>query len=60
MGIKVILSTCALNQWALDFNGNYQRILQSKATFIFIFNMTYYLVSVLFSNSWFPKTRTSK
>jgi NAD+ synthase (glutamine-hydrolysing) len=35
MGIKVILSTCALNQWALDFNGNYQRILQSKTTFIF-------------------------
>ena len=38
MGIKVILSTCALNQWALDFNGNYQRIVQSKTTFLF--NMT--------------------
>ena len=29
MGRKVILSTCSLNQWALDFNGNYKRILQS-------------------------------
>lgn len=27
--VKVILSTCALNQWALDFTGNHQRILQS-------------------------------
>ncbi|CAF0844428.1 unnamed protein product [Brachionus calyciflorus] len=26
---KIILSTCALNQWALDFEGNYRRILQS-------------------------------
>lgn len=26
---KVIVSTCALNQWALDFSGNYKRILQS-------------------------------
>ena len=30
MGKKVILATCALNQWALDFEGNYHRILQSK------------------------------
>lgn len=29
MGRKVILSTCNLNQWALDFTGNYKRILQS-------------------------------
>jgi NAD+ synthase (glutamine-hydrolysing) len=29
MGKKVILATCALNQWALDFEGNYKRILQS-------------------------------
>lgn len=26
---KVILSTCALNQWALDFKGNHKRIFQS-------------------------------
>ncbi|XP_078077441.1 glutamine-dependent NAD(+) synthetase [Mustelus asterias] len=26
---KVTLATCALNQWALDFEGNLQRILQS-------------------------------
>jgi NAD+ synthase (glutamine-hydrolysing) len=26
---KIIVSTCALNQWALDFTGNYNRILQS-------------------------------
>lgn len=30
MGKKVILSTCALNQWALDFEGNYKRTLQSN------------------------------
>jgi NAD+ synthase (glutamine-hydrolysing) len=29
MSRKVIISTCALNQWALDFEGNYTRILQS-------------------------------
>ncbi|XP_074523390.1 glutamine-dependent NAD(+) synthetase [Halichoeres trimaculatus] len=29
MGRKVTLATCALNQWALDFEGNSERILQS-------------------------------
>uniref|UniRef100_A0A8C9T9Y4 Glutamine-dependent NAD(+) synthetase n=1 Tax=Scleropages formosus TaxID=113540 RepID=A0A8C9T9Y4_SCLFO len=29
MGRKVILATCALNQWALDFDGNLRRILKS-------------------------------
>ena len=29
MGRKVIISTCALNQWAMDIAGNYQRILKS-------------------------------
>ncbi|XP_075401339.1 glutamine-dependent NAD(+) synthetase isoform X2 [Tenrec ecaudatus] len=29
MGRKVTLATCALNQWALDFEGNLQRILKS-------------------------------
>ncbi|XP_072277656.1 glutamine-dependent NAD(+) synthetase [Pyxicephalus adspersus] len=29
MGRKVTLATCTLNQWALDFEGNLQRILQS-------------------------------
>ncbi|XP_040266065.1 glutamine-dependent NAD(+) synthetase [Bufo bufo] len=29
MGRKVTLATCSLNQWALDFDGNLQRILQS-------------------------------
>ncbi|XP_075423341.1 glutamine-dependent NAD(+) synthetase isoform X2 [Ascaphus truei] len=29
MGRKVTLATCALNQWALDFEGNLNRILQS-------------------------------
>uniref|UniRef100_A0A8C8FHR7 Glutamine-dependent NAD(+) synthetase n=1 Tax=Oncorhynchus tshawytscha TaxID=74940 RepID=A0A8C8FHR7_ONCTS len=30
MGRKVILATCSLNQWALDFDGNLERILRSK------------------------------
>lgn len=29
MGRKVVVSTCALNQWALDFTGNHTRIVQS-------------------------------
>ncbi|XP_072321147.1 glutamine-dependent NAD(+) synthetase-like [Eucyclogobius newberryi] len=29
MGRKVTLATCSLNQWALDFEGNLDRILQS-------------------------------
>ncbi|XP_034536588.1 glutamine-dependent NAD(+) synthetase [Notolabrus celidotus] len=29
MGRKVTLATCSLNQWALDFEGNSERILQS-------------------------------
>ncbi|ELT96786.1 hypothetical protein CAPTEDRAFT_205115 [Capitella teleta] len=33
MGKKVTLATCALNQWAMDFDGNMHRILQ-KATMI--------------------------
>lgn len=30
MGRKVTLATSSLNQWALDFDGNLQRILKSK------------------------------
>uniref|UniRef100_A0A8C5FV51 Glutamine-dependent NAD(+) synthetase n=1 Tax=Gadus morhua TaxID=8049 RepID=A0A8C5FV51_GADMO len=29
MGRKVTLATCSLNQWALDFDGNFERILKS-------------------------------
>ncbi|KAL5010219.1 hypothetical protein ScPMuIL_012524 [Solemya velum] len=29
MGRKVTLATCTLNQWAMDFQGNYQKILES-------------------------------
>ncbi|XP_015913289.1 glutamine-dependent NAD(+) synthetase [Parasteatoda tepidariorum] len=29
MGRKVTLATCTLNQWAMDFRGNYERILES-------------------------------
>ena len=29
MSCKVVVSTCSLNQWALDFSGNYKRILAS-------------------------------
>ncbi|XP_067946832.1 glutamine-dependent NAD(+) synthetase-like [Watersipora subatra] len=29
MGHKVILAVCSLNQWAMDFQGNFQRIMQS-------------------------------
>lgn len=29
MGRKVTLSVCSLNQWALDFDGNFKRIVQS-------------------------------
>nr|XP_023675539.1 glutamine-dependent NAD(+) synthetase isoform X1 [Paramormyrops kingsleyae] len=31
MGRKVTLATCTLNQWALDFDGNFKRILESIA-----------------------------
>ncbi|XP_039982163.1 glutamine-dependent NAD(+) synthetase [Xiphias gladius] len=31
MGRKVTLATCSLNQWALDFEGNLERILRSIA-----------------------------
>ncbi|XP_006813090.2 glutamine-dependent NAD(+) synthetase-like, partial [Saccoglossus kowalevskii] len=31
MGRKVTLATCCLNQWAMDFEGNLQRILKSIA-----------------------------
>ena len=27
--VQVIVAVCTLNQWALDFDGNYQRILDS-------------------------------
>jgi len=30
MGRKVVLATCTLNQWAMDFDGNCRRILKSK------------------------------
>jgi predicted amidohydrolase len=29
MGHYAVVATCALNQWALDFEGNYIRILKS-------------------------------
>ena len=29
MGRKVVVAVCTLNQWALDFDGNLNRILQS-------------------------------
>lgn len=29
MGRKVLIASCALNQWALDFAGNKERILKS-------------------------------
>jgi NAD+ synthase (glutamine-hydrolysing) len=28
-GVQVVVAVCSLNQWALDFEGNYQRILES-------------------------------
>jgi NAD+ synthase (glutamine-hydrolysing) len=31
MGHLITLATCSLNQWALDFDGNLKRILQSIA-----------------------------
>jgi NAD+ synthase (glutamine-hydrolysing) len=31
MGHLITLATCSLNQWALDFEGNMRRILQSIA-----------------------------
>uniref|UniRef100_A0A667WP78 Glutamine-dependent NAD(+) synthetase n=1 Tax=Myripristis murdjan TaxID=586833 RepID=A0A667WP78_9TELE len=31
MGRKVTVATCSLNQWALDFDGNLQRILTSQS-----------------------------
>jgi NAD+ synthase (glutamine-hydrolysing) len=27
--VQVVVAVCSLNQWALDFEGNYQRILES-------------------------------
>ncbi len=35
------LATCALNQWALDFSGNLQRIRQSKSSVIIIITETF-------------------
>ena len=32
MGRKVTLACCALNQWALDFEGNLRRIKESKSS----------------------------
>uniref|UniRef100_A0A8C6PU74 Uncharacterized protein n=1 Tax=Nothobranchius furzeri TaxID=105023 RepID=A0A8C6PU74_NOTFU len=32
MGRCVTVATCSLNQWALDFEGNLNRILKSKST----------------------------
>lgn len=29
MGHKITVAVCTLNQWALDFQGNLERILQS-------------------------------
>lgn len=29
MGRKITLATCTLNQWAMDFEGNFKRILES-------------------------------
>lgn len=29
MGRKVVVATCSLNQWAMDFQGNLERILDS-------------------------------
>lgn len=29
MGRKVVLATCSLNQWAMDFQGNMDRIIDS-------------------------------
>ena len=29
MGHKVILAVCSLNQWAMDFQGNFERIIES-------------------------------
>jgi NAD+ synthase (glutamine-hydrolysing) len=31
---KVTVATCSLNQWALDFQGNYERILESTPCII--------------------------
>lgn len=31
MGRKVTIAACTLNQWAMDFEGNLERILQSIA-----------------------------
>jgi len=35
MGRKVVLATCSLNQWAMDFDGNLNRILKSKFACMF-------------------------
>ncbi|XP_077567843.1 glutamine-dependent NAD(+) synthetase isoform X4 [Stigmatopora nigra] len=29
MGRKIVIATCSLNQWALDFDGNFERIMKS-------------------------------
>ena len=29
MGRKVVVAVCSLNQWALDFDGNLSRIIES-------------------------------
>uniref|UniRef100_A0AC11E352 NAD synthetase 1 n=1 Tax=Ovis aries TaxID=9940 RepID=A0AC11E352_SHEEP len=52
MGRKVTVATCALNQWALDFEGNLQRILKmATAVGIIIMSRT---PSCIRSRSWQP------
>ncbi len=50
MGRKVIVSTVTLNQWALDFQGNYQRILQSNS-FYFI-NQNMFILEINLNSSY--------
>ncbi|XP_057173238.1 glutamine-dependent NAD(+) synthetase isoform X8 [Ursus arctos] len=52
MGRKVTVATCALNQWALDFEGNLQRILKT-ATGVGII-ITSRTPSCIRSKSWLP------
>jgi len=46
MGRKVVLATCALNQWAMDFDGNLKRIL--KSMFVCTLHMFSCQIAVIF------------
>lgn len=40
MGHKVVLAVCSLNQWAMDFEGNLKRIIESRWALFLSFSLS--------------------